>query len=205
MMSKKRQKRNEFIVSGYTRYSTKKYAIDISSEIMSIIFMFYYIEFFDFEYGKKIKVKGNIITNNSTSYWTAFLNTTFIGCWMDPNSENQQIHTIRIKVIKMRQRMLIGIVCRENYKVDEDIIGNLGYNWRSNGFVNCNHSVDEYGAGDEVIITLDLRDLSLCYKVIKKNNEELSGVLRHRIKRAKYKWAVSMDDLLDCFEVIDMY
>ena len=55
----------QLITDGYTRHVSSKYDLMIPTEIFSIIFMFYYMELFDMEYGDQIKVNeyDNVITN----------------------------------------------------------------------------------------------------------------------------------------------
>ena len=198
-----RQERHQFTVSGYTRKLSEQHKINIPSEIVSIIFIFYYNRFFDFEYSKKIQVKDNVITNIDDVY--SSLNTTVIGGWMDPDSDNKYMHTIRIKVINKDDQILIGITDAA-YDLEDDITSNGGYFWGSLGIVNKVRPVEAYDVGDEVIMTLDLNELSISYKIIKQDRNESSGVLfgPQQIEKAKYKWAVSLDEHLDSCEIIDI-
>ena len=204
-MSADREKKQRFVVSGYIRKISDQYKIDMPSEIVSIIFIFYYIKFFTFEHSEKIQVKNNIIRNiNDDEDSYDFLNTTVIGDWMDSDSEYKHIHTIRLKIIRMVEMIIVGIV-GEFYDVEDDMESGR-FAWESTGRVRDDH-VDSYGVRDEIFMILNFKELSLSYKIIKPDNTELNGVLfgSQQIDKDKYKWAVSTDDRSDCVEILDIY
>ena len=107
-MSEYREKKQRFVVSGYTREVSGQYKINMPSDIVSIIFTLYYIKFLSFEHSKKIGVKDNIDTDVTNEGHDHF-NTTVIGDWMDLHSEHQYIHTMRLKIIEMMDAIQIGI------------------------------------------------------------------------------------------------
>ena len=146
--------------------------LEIPSEIVSIIFMFYFIKLFNIEYGKEIKVKENIIKNAYYYGYNTYSNTTVIGDWMNPNSDNNNNHvyTIKVKIIKKSGLIIIGIV-DQTYNLYKLTTQLQGYSFASNGeFQKMRHLkglADKYKKGDIVSLTLDIKALSLSYSIIK--------------------------------------
>ena len=166
----------------------------IPTEIISVIFMFYFIKQFNIEYGQKIQVEGNTLTNITYSY----LNTSVIDDWMDPYFEINHIHTIKIKIIKhLRSKMVIGMV-GPRYNLNTPIsYSNLYYfNIFKDGGLYRNGiqiaKVNDYSAGYLVALTLNLKLLCLSYSIYKNDNEvepEKKGFLLNegQITKDKYK------------------
>ena len=200
------------IQKSYVRQNANEWDLDIPSDIALTIFMFYYIKMFDIEYGKKINRKDNTITNIDDSVWNPFGNTSVIGDWMDPDVDNNYIHTIKIKIIKKTDEIGIGIV-KQEYDMEEVILFNEGYAFFDNGTYYktglIEGAVDGYSTGQIVLLKLNLKELSLSYEIIDDINgtESKKGILYESgtIDKTKYKWAVSVCKPHDCVEIIDVH
>ena len=212
-MSTERQKQYQLITDGYTRAKSKQYDIDIPSEIVTLIFTFYFIRIFHIEHGKKIQVTDNVITNIDSTY-AACLNTSVIDEWMDPHSFNNNgyyIHTMKVKIIKQTGFIIVGIV-DQNHDLNDAIIAQQGYSLVSDGgYYKCTSlkgNADGYSTGDVVSLMLNIKALSLSYSIIKNGDtEEKKGLLfkAGEINKTKYKWAVGIYDKPDSVEIIDIY
>ena len=210
-MSEERVNKYQWIVSGYIRQISKRCLLDIPSEIISIIFMFYYIKLFDFECGQDIEVEDNVIRNLDKTWW-ASLNTTVIGDWMDLSSNDIHSYTIKMKMINISKEITIGIV-QEGYHLNSTIADCEGtYCWSSNGYVIYNYgstpSAEPYTTGDEVCMTLDVKELSLWYKIVNSDNNISTGFLfvgPHKVDKEKYKWGISLDTNQDSCEILNIY
>ena len=99
-MSAQRKQRYQLLIDEYSMTTCTKYDLDIPTEIIYIIFMFYSIKEFNIEYGKRIKIKANMITNICDDYYIAYKNITVTNDWMNPDSYTNHIHTIKIKITK---------------------------------------------------------------------------------------------------------
>ena len=202
------------LTNGYSTEICDQYDLNIPSEIIKLIFMFYYTNTFHFEYGQHIKIDDNIITNISDS-WEKCLNTTVIGQWMKPESQSMYIHVIKVKIIKKKGwncPVAIGIV-KEGYDVNNAILGNESY-WIGSGIRSYNKNkkeltIDRIEEGDIVSLTLDFKHLSLKYDIINDNKENRTksgiAIKSGRIDKVKYKWAVWIDQKLDSCQIIDIF
>ena len=207
-MSTQRKRQCTLITDRYVRQNAEKWDLDIPSDIVLIIFMFYYIKMFEIEYGNKIIREDNTITNIIDSY----RNTSLIGDWMDPGADNNCIHTFKVKIVKNTGVIGIGIV-KPGYNMEEAIIYLKGYAYFNDGHYYKNGlgsgKADDYSTGCIVSLTLNLNALSLSYDIIDKENvvESKKGVLYKsgKIDTCKYKWAVSIYQQHDCVEIIDVY
>ena len=219
-MSGEREKKYRLISDGYTRKISKKYQLDVPSEIISIIFMFYFIKIFNIKHGSRIKVEGNIITNISDDKYMASLNTTVIEEWMDCNSYTSNIHTIKIKTIKPPLRIFIGIVSVPYNLEWSMIVKYKGHDQYAFAFyrygstyygtiARTNGNKITLNEKDTVSLTLNLKLLSLSYSIFSDghNVPKKQGILLKagEIRKAKYKWAVKLDRTGDSVEVIDVY
>ena len=215
-MSTESEKKCELTIDGYIRRGTNEYDINMPSEIVSIIFMFYFIKEFNIEYGKGIEVKENKITNIGDDPRPEFMNTTVIGDWMDPlNYGRNHIHTIKIKTIKhFADQIAIGIVEKEyNLKDSMDVCKGYAFCLWDDGEILYNAmeiaTVNDYSIGDIVCLTLNLKSLSLSYSIFKSGDIESKqqGILLKagEVSEKKYKWGVGIDTKGDCVEIMDVY
>ena len=198
------------VTAGYVRNISDNFNLDIPSDIVSIIFMFYFMKLFNIEYGNRIRVKENMIRNvNYRSLNCPYLNTTVIGNWMNPNSDNHHTYTIKVKIRKKTGGMIIGIVA-QRYDL-YGLIRNLqGYSFACNGTYYNRRTykgrTDKYDAGDIVSLTLNIKALSLSYSILKnEENAARTGILfkAGEIYETKYKWAVGIFLAGDSVEIID--
>ena len=208
-MSKQRKRKFQMITDGYIKNASKNYDLDIPSEIMSLIFMFHFIKEFIIEYGKKIQIEDNVITNIDMSS-DQHSNTTIIDDWMDPDSDIDHIHTIKVKILRRTDSILIGIVYR-GYKLEDTIISSEGYCFSSDGLcyhgISCRKKDDTYSTGDIVSLTFNVKSLLLSYKIAKKEDNEIKGGIvfdSSRIYKTKYKWAIGIFEHNDSVEIIDI-
>ena len=206
-MSSEREKKCQQLVDGYIRNLCKEYELDIPSEIVSFIFMFYFIKLFNIQHGCKIKVEDNTIINIADG-WNAWLNTTVIGEFMNAHSDD--IHTIKLQIMKQTASMAIGIF-HGAYFVEQPIKTSQGVAYFNNGKIYHDlifDTADEYGTGDIVSVTVNFKSLCLSYSVIKKNQtEEKKEILLDVGEIAadyKYQWAVQIDTKDDCIQIIDI-
>ena len=208
-MSKDRQRKQKLMVDGYSRDKCKECGLDMPSDIVSIIFLFYFIERFDIEYGKRVTVKKNIIKSNCSDF-----NTTVIGDWMDPAADDKQHHKITLKVIKRGGVMIIGIV-EDGYDLDGVFTNSSGYSFMagSSGYRYLKETpewepvADNYENQDVVTLTLNFKSLSLAYDIIKSTeNAPQSGILykAEEIRNTRYKWAVAIFQMSDSIEILDI-
>ena len=200
------------INDGYMKNISKKYNLDIPSEIVSLIFMFYFIKAFNIEHGGKIKIEHNVITNIDETF-LAFIYTTVIVQCMIPDGDINHIHSIKVRIIKLSSNIQIGIV-PNGYALENAIATNKGYSFKRDGI--CVHRyyiqrmVDEYITGDIVSLTLNLKEMSLSYKIINRKNKDnvtKEGIVFEagEIDKTEYKWAIVIDRKDDCVEIIDVY
>ena len=118
MRSVEREKKYQLITYGHIRNVCKAYDLNVPTEIVSIIFMFYFMKIFNIEHGQNIKVEENTITNIQENAFFGLLNTTVIDDWMDPNLNH--IHTIKIKMVKQSGFITMGIV-EQGYDVETSV------------------------------------------------------------------------------------
>ena len=207
------------MTDGYLRMHAVKYNLELPSDIITIIFTFFYIVHFHFEHGKRVQIKGNTITNIDTSQYAVICNTTVIDDWMDPDSDDSHIHTIRVKFIKGQERkasiIAIGIV-HDKYYVDRGLFNQKNAYWinssgqckgRINGKFNRYREsfTERFGDGDILSLTLDVKALSLSFEIDKgkymiKNTLFKAGT----IIKTKYKWAISVFYKDDACEILDI-
>ena len=125
-----REKKSRVIVDGYTRNSCNVYIMDIPSDIIQIIFIFFYCKIFDFDFSKEhIQIKENTLTNISSSC----LNTTVVGDWMMPDSK--KIHTMTVKVASLSIQSLIGIASTDYVVNGAFIFSQKAYSYSDFGSV----------------------------------------------------------------------
>ena len=215
-MSEDRKQTHRMIVDGFVRALCNKYDMKIPKDFIQIIFMFFYFGLFKFEHGERVKIEDNTITNIDTTFKSGW-NTTVIGEWMDPDSTINHIYTIKIKIIKSKGSFRIGIINdHDSYpytnlnmpiQMEEYSYNEKGYCY----FERTRQSKgDSYTSGDVVIMTLDLKSLSLSAKVIKTTNNgtnEQDKILFKpgEILKAKYKWKVTIHFANDSCEVMEIY
>ena len=162
-MSTERKQRYELMTCGYIRSKSKQYCLDIPSDIVSIIFMFYFIKVFNIEYGKRIKCEDNFITNISDSMAACF-NTTVIDGWMVPDSGGDFIFTLRVKIVKQTDTIVIGIV-QQGYKLDDSLlVFHKSYGFANDG--NYFHSLSLKGTADAYRANLIRGLVSLNYRLV---------------------------------------
>ena len=199
--SKESRTSYDLVSGGYVREISEKCNMDIPSDIFWVIFMFYNcMNSWDFKHRGVIQVKNNIITNLGGSD-----NTTLIGHWMDPFSDDINTSTIRIKIIKkiISSKIIIAIVSSGyhwNPRRSE-------FFWRSDGFTTADQingplttqKISGFTAGDEIGMTLDIKAVTLSYILP-------NGCVSRpqKVDKAKYKWTVSLGNKLDCCEIIDI-
>ena len=213
-MSSERERKYQLITDAYTRKKCMEYQLGIPSEIVAIIFMFYFIKVFDIEYGEEVQVQDNILTNIGTESPWGFalaLDTSVIGNWMVPESDNGHVYTIKVKIIRVQSEIGIGIV-REGYTMSNCIVWPTHYTYVNDGEYYDGWSekgtADKYGAGDIVSLTLNLQSSSLSYDIVNDTDDTSEhGILfkEGEIDKVKYKWAVGMYNEDDCVEIIDVY
>ena len=214
-MSTQREKTYQLITDGYMRDTCKEYNLDIPSEIVSIVFIFYFIKAFDIEYGELIKVENNKITNICDKPFGAFMNTTVIGDWMhsDADADTDHVHTIKLKIINLSLAFSIGILL-EGYNLEYPMTWLKGQTLCvSESLITYKMNViaklDKYNTGDIISFTLNLKLLSLSYSICNEADivPKQEGILltAGTISKAKYKWAVLLDHQGDCVEIIDVY
>ena len=223
-MSAERKRKYQLITEGYIKSLSGEYNLDIPSEIVSIIFIFHFIQIFNIRHGKKISADNNIITNiaqeEDDESWLTQRNNkkAVIGQWMRVNSDFPNTHTIKLKIVKDTGGIGIGIVS-PGYKLESPL---RSYHFRSHGAVHHNQGKriidkrvkDTFSTGDIVTLTLNSNPISLSYSIIKTGDKEPArldvpkkGILFEKFGLSEYtfKWAVEIDERGDCVEIIDIF
>ena len=214
-MSSKKEKICQLMIVGYSRSISSTYGLIIPSEIVSIIFMFYFIKPFNIKYGTQIKVEGNTITNICNQKLFTYKNTTVINDWMDPDSYTNPIHTIKMGIIKQFSGAIIIVIVEQDYdsQLSMNFIKGYAFSFYRHGEIYYSwHQVaqlDDYNVGDIISLTLNLKLLSLSYNIFNDGDIEFKeeGVLlpAGAIPKTKYKWAVGINTKGDCVEIVDVY
>ena len=207
---RRREAKDRMIIDGFVRDIGKDLDVDIPLDIIQMIFTFFFIKIFNFEYSTEedggIEVDENTITHTINSS----LNTVVVGDWMDP--EIKSIHSIKMKV-NITAAALIGIV-PDGYKVDKAMIFcDDHYSYSEDGEVyNRTEKLalagdhHGYSKGDELLLTLDFDTLSLSCQTVTNSGEVIKDILVPVgvIKKMKYKWAFGLYGKLASFTVIDI-
>ena len=212
--TKERERIAKILIHGYARNEDIENPLDIPSDIIQIIFLFYYIKKFNFEYSTE-HIELNQDENKITNISNSSLNTTVVGDWMDPFESNKNIHIIKVKIDALIQTALIGIV--PDYDVDSALIWcNNAYVYAATGNVYANSTKLDgfesdgihhgFSEGDTVIMTLNFELLSLCCHIISSSRENINEIIMKpgSIDKTKYKWAIGMYEDDSAITVIDI-
>ena len=162
------------------------------------------------------KINGNTITKI-----TSGLSTILIGEWMNSMNSSTKKYIIKIKIKRLISSdwasMAIGIIPNNIQYNANNIKGKYigyipnSYYYRANGDIYYNETkqgkIDGYDSGDSLKLIYDPDCSSLRCVIINKNNKliniNINDVLNeNKIKNKKYKWAISMLNKNDSFELI---
>ena len=200
-----REMRNDKIVNGFIMGECRMYKIHVPTDIIRLIFSFFYVRIFDFDYATEdYKVDENTVTNISNSC----LNLVAIGDLMDPALK--QTHKIKIKIEKLSGSALLGLV-PEDYDIHKAMVfTDDSYSYTERGAVyHCSNLTSMTIGFDEhyiVSLILDLNTLSLSCDTVTNSGEYQCDLLVKAggIDKMKYKWAIALYEQDTSITILDL-
>ena len=203
-LSQEKKQKHKILVNGYTRSWCIDYNLKIAADIIQIIFMFFYIKF-DSEYlQQRVHIQHDIITNIDDELLYE-CNTTVIGDWMDNNHK----HVIKVKILDAKT-IFIGIV-GEGYKLTMPLLYQTASYYLSNtdeaasdSEVSDQEMDYNFVPGDIVSLVFSPDILWLSYVVSKEDGTSICGNI-NRVKKGKYKWAITLFEKGGSCQIIDVY